>query len=49
MRFCFSRLNYGVRETCEASFHALKPVELMKFKEDSKVLEIGTETADFNE
>jgi hypothetical protein len=38
-----------VRETCEASFHALKPVELMKFKEDSKVLEIKTETADFNE
>src|SRR5258708_34390778 len=33
---------------CEATFHALKPEELMKFKKDLRV-EMRTETADFTE
>src|SRR6202521_3166096 len=44
-----SSLKGGLREICEASFHALKPGELMKFKEDSSGFEMRTETADFIE
>jgi hypothetical protein len=33
---------------CEATFHALKPEELMKFKKDLRV-QMRTETADFTE
>src|ERR1700686_2061077 len=49
MRFCFSRLNCGLREICEESFHAFTPGELKKFKEDSKKFEMRTEMADFTE